>query len=278
LAALRDVRDGTNRTGLNPKKEKLIRHIGFSGHNDATVMMEMIQRDSEDIIDGMLVAINANDKRFLNMQYNVIPVAAAKNMGIIAMKVFADGAMYTKKAEWSNSVPHVVLDVSSNEIPANHLIRYSLSTPGIHTAIIGIGKIHDDPEKCQLSFNLKYAQVKPEALTEAERNDVEALALKAKDGKTNYFQKPFQDLTPPREAKVNSNGKSAVITWHTAYAGDAAIDRYEIWRNGSKIAAIPFKPQTTKKPYQFEDKHAAEDHSYVVKVIDRKNRIAEIKV
>jgi aryl-alcohol dehydrogenase-like predicted oxidoreductase len=278
LAALRDVRDGTNRTGLNPKKEKLIRHIGFSGHNDATVMMEMIQRDSEDIIDGMLVAINANDKRFLNMQYNVIPVAAAKNMGIIAMKVFADGAMYTKKAEWSNSVPHVVLDVSSNEIPANHLIRYSLSTPGIHTAIIGIGKIHDDPEKCQLSFNLKYAQVKPEALTEAERNDVEALALKAKDGKTNYFQKPFQDLTPPREAKVNSNGKSAVITWHTAYAGDAAIDRYEIWRNGSKIAAIPFKPQTTKKPYQFEDKHAAVDHSYVVKVIDRKNRTAEIKV
>ena len=277
LAALRDVRDGTNRTGLNPKNEKLIRHIGFSGHNDATVMMEMIQRDSEDIIDGMLVAINANDKRFLNMQYNVIPVAAAKNMGIIAMKVFADGAMYTKKAEWSNSVPHVVLDVSGNDIPANLLIRYSLSTPGIHTAIIGIGKIHDDPEKCQLSFNLKHAQVKPEALTEAERNAVEAIAFKAKDGKTNYFQKPFQDLTPPRDVKVSKSGKNAVITWHTAYAGDAAIDRYEIWRSGSKVAAIPFKPQTTKAPYQYEDKHAG-DHSYIVKVIDRKNRVAEAKV
>src|SRR5665647_1742291 len=97
LAALRDVRDGTNRTGLNPKNEKLIRHIGFSGHKDAAVMIEMIQRDTENLIDGMLVAINANDKNFFNMQFNVIPVAAAKNIGIIAMKVFADGAMYTKK-------------------------------------------------------------------------------------------------------------------------------------------------------------------------------------
>ena len=278
LAALRDVRDGTNRTGLNPKNEKLIRHIGFSGHGDATVMMEMIQRDSEDIIEGMLVAINANDKRFLNMQYNVIPVAAAKNMGIIAMKVFADGAMYTKKAEWSNSVPHVVLDVSGADVPANQLIRYSLSTPGIHTAIIGIGKIHDDPEKCQLSYNLKHAQVKPEALTEAERNAVEAIAFKAKEGKTNYFQKSFQDLTPPRDAKVSKDDHGTVISWHTAYAGDAAIDRYEIWRNGSKLAAIPFKPQTSKAPYQYEDKHSGKgNHDYVVKVIDKKNRMAEIK-
>ena len=32
LAALRDLRDGTNLTGLNPSEEKLINHIGFSGH------------------------------------------------------------------------------------------------------------------------------------------------------------------------------------------------------------------------------------------------------
>ena len=278
LAALRDVRDGTNLTGLNPKNEKLIRHVGFSGHNDTAVMMEMIQRDSEDLLDGMLVAINANDKLFLNMQYNVIPVAAAKNMGIIAMKVFADGAMYTKKAEWSRSVQHVVLDVSSNDVPANQLIRYSLSTPGIHTAIIGIGKIHEDPDKCQLSYNLTHAQLKPGSLSEPERNAIESIALRVKDGKTNYFQKPFQDLTPPRDAKVSVNGKNAVITWHTAYAGDAAIDRYEIWRNGSKLAAIPFKPQTTKTPYQYEDKHASGDHAYVIKVIDKKNRVAEARV
>ena len=278
LAALRDVRDGTNRTGLNPKKEKLIRHVGFSGHSDTSVMIEMIQRDSEDLLEGMLVAINANDQLYFNMQHNVIPVAAAKNMGIIAMKVFADGAMYTKKAEWSNNVSHVVLEVGSKELPANQLIRYSLSTPGIHTAIIGIGKISEDPAQCQLSFNLKHAQVGQSGMNETERKEIELLASRTKEGKTNYFQKSFQDLTPPREIKVSQNDKSAVITWHTAYAGDAAIDRYEIWRNGSLVTEIPFQPQTTKTPYQFEDKQKGKGTAtYSVMVVDKKNRIAEAK-
>jgi len=101
LAALRDYRDGTNLTGLNPKEEKLVRHLGFSGHYSAPVMMEMIQRDKHNILDGMLVAINSNDRLNLSMQNNVIPVAAAKKMGVIAMKVFADGAMYSKGAHWS---------------------------------------------------------------------------------------------------------------------------------------------------------------------------------
>jgi len=278
LAALRDVRDGTNRTGLNPKKEKLIRHVGFSGHSDTSVMMEMIQRDSEDLLEGMLVAINANDQLYFNMQHNVIPVAAAKNMGIIGMKVFADGAMYTKKAEWSNTVSHVVLEVGSKELPANQLIRYTLSTPGIHTAIIGIGKISDDPSQCQLSFNLKHAQVAPNALNETERKEIEQLASKSKEGKTNYFQKAFQELTPPHEVRVIQNDRSAVITWHTAYAGDAAIDRYEIWRNGALVTEIPFEPQTTKIPYQFEDRQKGRGvASYSVMAVDKKNRIAEAK-
>jgi hypothetical protein len=58
-------------------------------------MMEMIQRDKRDILEGMLVAVNANDRQNFSMQCNVIPVAAANKMGVIAMKVFADGAMYT---------------------------------------------------------------------------------------------------------------------------------------------------------------------------------------
>jgi aryl-alcohol dehydrogenase-like predicted oxidoreductase len=275
LAALRDVRDGTNRTGLNPNNEKLIRHIGFSGHSDASVMMEMIQRDTEDLLEGMLIAINANDKLYFNMQYNVIPIAAAKNMGIIAMKVFADGAMYSKKAEWSRTSAHVVQEIGSNELPANELIRYSLSTPGIHTAIIGIGKISDDPSKCQLSYNLQHAQVKPLGMNDTERKNVEQLAARSKEGKTNYFQKSYQDLTPPREVKVSINGKSAMVTWHTAYAGDAAIDRYEIWQEDKKLASIPFKPQTTKIPYLYEVKKHEIGKNYTVKVIDKKNRIAE---
>ena len=103
LAVLRDLRDGSNLTGLNPKEEKLIRHIGFSGHNSPPVMMEMLQRDTGNILDGMLVAINANDRLHFNMQYNNIPVAAARKVGMIGMKTFADGSMYGKRPMFSNN-------------------------------------------------------------------------------------------------------------------------------------------------------------------------------
>ena len=275
LAALRDVRDGTNRTGLNPKKEKLIRHVGFSGHYNAAAMTEMIQRDSENLLDGMLVAINANDKLNFNMQHNVIPVAAAKDMAIIAMKVFADGAMYTKKAEWSNKKEHVVLQVSDPEMPAEYLVRYSLTTPGIHTAIIGIGKISDNPAECQLTQDILAAQVRPESMTIAQREAVEQMAAKVKEGKTNYFQLPYQEITAPREATVALKGKEAIVSWQTSFAGDAPIAQYEVWRDGEKVATIPFAPQTSKTPITFADKLGGKTPKhYLVKALDTKNREA----
>jgi hypothetical protein len=74
-------------------------------------------------------------------------------------------------------------------------------------------------------------------------------------------------------------GQKAVITWHTAYAGDAAIDRYEIWRDGNLLEKIPFKPQTTKNPYRIEVKQKPDvAPTYVIKVVDKKARVAEVKI
>ncbi|MBN2347584.1 MAG: aldo/keto reductase [Bacteroidales bacterium] len=279
LAALRDYRDGTNLTGLNPKEEKLVRHIGFSGHYNPALMMDMIQRDKDNLIDAMLVAINANDKRKFNMQHNVIPVAAEKNMGIIAMKVFADGAMYTKPAEWSNRPDHVVRTVGSSELSSRRLVEYSLTTPGIHTAIIGIGQISNDPAACQLTQNMAAAQIMPDALTQTDREEIENMAKIAKEGNTNYFQKDTEPLTAPQNILISQqlegDKRKASISWHTAYAGDAPIDRYEIWRDGQKVTDIPFKPQTTKVPFSYSD--ALNDrkfYEYTMKTVDKSGRVA----
>ena len=280
LAALRDYRDGTNITGLNPGNEKLIRHIGFSGHFDPSVNMYMIQRDHSNILDAMLVAINANDKLMFNMQYNVIPLAAAKNMGVIAMKVFADGAMYSKPAEWSNNPDHVVRNVSSELMPSHSLIKYSLTTPGVHVAIIGIGHISSKDEECQLTDNLTAAQILPDGLTESERVTIEEMAGKVKEGKTNYFQNAAIPLTAPKEVSImqniGNNLRNATVNWNTAYAGDAPIKTYEIWRDGAKIKEIPFTPQITTDFFScsesLNDKNA---HTYIVKVLDAKGRLAE---
>jgi aryl-alcohol dehydrogenase-like predicted oxidoreductase len=279
LAALLDYRDGTNRTGLNPKEEKLIRHLGFSGHHSPPVMIEMIQRDERNIFDGMLVAINANDRLNFNMQYNIIPVAVAKGMGLIAMKVFADGAMYTKEAAFSRKPEHVIRTVGSDSLPSRRLVEYTLSTPGIGTLIIGTGQISEDPKACQLEQNLSAAQIAPNGLSASDRLAIEKMASAAKNGKTNYFQLPKQELTPPREASAGQamhEGKRVVgLKWQTAFAGDEPITHYEIWRDHQKVDQVVHQAQTSKKPFEFADAVGDKTaHTYQIATVDAAGRKA----
>ncbi|MBN2523956.1 MAG: aldo/keto reductase [Bacteroidales bacterium] len=277
LAALRDYRDGTNLTGLNPKEERLIKHIGFSGHYNAGVMMDLIRRDEYGIIDGMLVAINANDKLNFNMQHNVIPVAMAKNIGLIGMKVFADGAMYTKEAHWSGEPADVVRQVGSKEIPFQSLIGYSLTTPGISTVIIGIGQISDDPAQCQLSQNISASQIRIAGLSETDREEIEKVAGKIKEGKTNYFQKDEGGLTAVQNSLVKKEGENKIqLTWDTAYAGNYPIEKYEVWRNNEKLGVVMHKPQTSLAPFVYHDNIMGMDKfEYKVVTVDTKNNKAE---
>lgn len=269
LAALRDYRDGTNRTGLNPRREKRIRHLGFSGHHDAGVMMEMIQRDRDNLLDAMLVSINVNDRRYLNMQHNVIPVARAKNMGIIGMKVFADGAMYTKPARWSSTPADVVRLVGTERVPSKPLIEYALTTPGIHALIIGIGEIHQDPLRCQLVQDYCAAQIEEDALTGEDRRAMESLGLRAKDGETNWFQQPDKGLTPPRNARIE-RGDRIRLMWDTAYAGDEPLSHYVVTCDGRQLDTVRHTPQTSKTPFCFETDAGKEFHVTSVDAAGRK--------
>jgi hypothetical protein len=77
------------------------------------------------------------------------------------------------------------------------------------------------------------------------------------------------------QKKIGSK-RDVTVSWNTAYAGDSPIASYEVWRDGAKLKQIPFRPQRTVKPFtlleSIEDKEA---HTYVLKVVDSKNRIAE---
>ncbi|MGO8820119.1 MAG: aldo/keto reductase [Desulfomonilaceae bacterium] len=298
LAALRDYRDGTNLTGLNTKEEKLIRHIGITGHFSSPVLMECLQRDTFNVIDTLLVAMNANDRRYFNHQYNVIPVAAAKNVGIIAMKVFADGAMYGKGNHFSRQPADVVRTVGSPAIPSAPLIRYTLSTPGIATAIIGIGHIDSDRKLDQLEQNLAAAKFSGQ-INDSERREIEQSSARAKDGMTNYFQREAEVLSAPRHLaisqKVEADQRVALLSWQTAYAGDQPLSHYEIRRDDFRsagfavgkdlhghdsettiIGQVEHRPQTTMSPFTFQDR--LEDqlaHRYRVITVDASGRMAD---
>ena len=241
--------------------------------------MELMQRDKDNLLQTMLVAINANDRLYLNQQYNAIPVAAAKGLGVIAMKVFADGAMYGKECTWSKHSKHVVRAVGSPSLPSRPLVEYTVSTPGVSTAIIGIGQIDEDRKLCQLRQNLSAAQIQPGSLSESDRRAIEQKTAKVKNGHTNWFQAPAHPLTPPREPavaqEVRDRRRVARITWHTAYAGDEPICRYEIHRDGRQVGQVEHRPQTGKTPFTFKDTVADRAaHTYKLITVDDAGRTA----
>mgnify|MGYP003964352179 FL=1 len=273
LVVLRDLRDGSNHTGMNTEKEKLIKHIGFSGHTNPPAMMDMIQRDEYGILDGMLVAINANDKQKMNMQHNVIPVAEAKGLGIIGMKVFADAAMYDKEPRYSRTPSDVYRKIGSSELPSKLLIEYVLSTPGVHTLIIGIGHIDEDQTKCQLVQNLYAAQIEPDGLSAEERKKIEEKA-KAVRPNSNYFM-TFDKvgLSAPRDAKLIENK----ITWQSAIAGDDPILHYEVFVNGELVGNVEHKPQLLKsEPFQYEMEKSQND--VLIAAVDKAGNRAESRI
>lgn len=273
LVALRDLRDGTNHTGMNPKNEKLIRHIGFSGHANPPVMIDMIQRDEYGVLEGMLIAINANDKTKMNMQYNVIPVAEAKGMGIIGMKVFADAALYHKEPRWSQTPADVFRKIGTPELPSRPLIEYSLTTPGVHTLIIGIGQIDDDPMKCQLVQNFYSAQIEPDGMSAEDRSKIEEQAKKVRP-QSNYFQVVAKEnLSAPRDVQLSGNK----ITWQTSYADEAPVSYYEVLIGGQLAGKVEHKPQLLKsRPFTFETDKA--EGEIIIAAVDAAGNRAESKL
>ena len=187
--------------------------------------------------------------------------------------------MYTKPATWSNKPEHVVRTVGSTTLPSRALVQYALSTPGMHTAIIGTGKISDDPQSCQLRQNLAAAQIAPDELTTSDRRAIEKMTSAVKDGKMNWFQLPKEALTPPREAVAEQevrDGKRVIrLKWQTAYAGDEPLARYEIWCEHQKVGQVAHQPQISRKPFVFEeviDDRGA--HNYQVTTVDTAGRNA----
>jgi len=278
LAALQDYRDGTNRTGLNPQEERRIRHIGISGHYSSPVLIECMQRDEDQLLDTLLVAVNANDRLYFNHQFNAIPVAAAKGMGIIAMKVFADGVMFGRKAEWNGLDSGVIQTVGSAAMPCAPLVQYSLSMAGVSTAIIGIGRVDQDPAHCQLQQNLAAAQLAA-PLDQQQLAQTEQLAASVLEGQTNYFQLPAAPLGAPRGAAVQpvgeGNARSLRLSWHMAFAADAPITHYRIDRDGREIGQVPHTAQPTKAPFTFDLPWEDGNHAYSITTVDARGRSAE---
>ena len=247
LAALLDYRDGTNLTGLNPDHCRWVRHVGVSGHADSPVLMKLLRMDEGNEIDTLLVALNVNDKLYLPHQNNVLPLARARGMGVIAMKIFADGVFFGKESRFSRTPADVNTKVGNAKINAHDMVRYTVSLPGVSTAIIGTGHINrKDPEDDQLVVNL--AAATDVTMTKTESEALEKDAETQYGATTNYFQTKAQGLLQPTDVKLVKEAGRVKVTWQGAVAGARPLQAYQIKTGGKVLLTIPARPQLTLAP------------------------------
>jgi predicted aldo/keto reductase-like oxidoreductase len=109
------------------RAEKVARHIGITCHSDPAVLRTALQRHDFDCTQmalnaahiGMDASVKYNDPK-TSFESLALPVALKKNMGITAMKIFAQ-------------------DKLTNKAATEKLIRYSMSLP-VAAAVIGMPK------------------------------------------------------------------------------------------------------------------------------------------
>lgn len=104
LEALRKIKD-----------QKIARFIGFSGHVDAAAMAEAARRHD---FDTMLIALNHYPERRGDLENGAIPAASGRNMGVMIIKAVRPR------------------ETVAGLDPAD-LIRYALTLPLVHSAVVG---------------------------------------------------------------------------------------------------------------------------------------------
>lgn len=250
LAAMLDFRDGTNYTGHNPEHRRWIRHVGITGHLSSPTLMYALQRDELNIIDTLLVGVNANDRRYGSHQYNVLPLARARGLGVIAMKVFADGVFYGKEPRFSRTPADVIRSVGRpGAVPPADFIRYPLSLPGVTCAIIGTGRINrEKAAEDQLVANLT-AALGSDIASPIEMKRIEDEVAAAHGTNTNYFNERREGIVQPTEVKAEKDGDRVVVQWNNALAASEPILSYNIYAGDRLLLSMPYRPQMTLKPF-----------------------------
>jgi predicted aldo/keto reductase-like oxidoreductase len=127
LAAI-EAPDGVLKLFYKLRDQKVARAIGVTCHSDPAVLKTALERHDFDCTQMALNAaltgmgeMEAAPGRATSFETVALPVARSKNLGIIAMKVFAQ-------------------DRIRGKVPAEQLLRYSLSLP-VTAAVVGMQRL-----------------------------------------------------------------------------------------------------------------------------------------
>ncbi len=137
---------------LEMHDQKVVRHLGFTGHYRPDALMECAKRHP---FDTVLMALNAADPHQFSFRDQLLPLAVEKQMSIIGMKVPARGRILStwtpppieaQKHMWEG----MVLAPRAGTISMREAMYYTFSHP-VSTVIIGVDSIAQLEENVALA-------------------------------------------------------------------------------------------------------------------------------
>jgi len=138
---------------IEMKEQKVVRHLGLTGHYRPDALMEGIRRYP---FDTVLMAMSAADPHHFSFNEALLPLAVEKQMGIIGMKIPGRGRLLSnwtpqpleqQKHMWEGMVPAP----TPGTLTMREAIFYALSRP-LSTIIVGCDSI------AQLEENVHHAR------------------------------------------------------------------------------------------------------------------------
>ena len=137
---------------IEMKEQKVVRHLGLTGHYRPDALIEGIKRYPFDTI---LMAISAADPHHFSFNEALLPLAVEREMGIIGMKVPGRGRLLSN---WTPQPLSVQAHMWEGMVPAptpgtlsmREAMYYTLSRP-VSTIIIGCDSIAQLEENVHLA-------------------------------------------------------------------------------------------------------------------------------
>ncbi len=115
--------DGAIHAAMAAKAAGKIRYIGFTGHKNPAIHLQMFQVAQQHgfKFDTVQMPVNVFDAHFRSFTKDVIPVAQKAGTGVLAMKTFGDGWL-----------------LKSNTFQPAEALHYGLSVQGVSVVITGM--------------------------------------------------------------------------------------------------------------------------------------------
>jgi predicted aldo/keto reductase-like oxidoreductase len=147
---------------LKAKEEGRVRHLGVTGHHDPAILLDAMKRFA---FDTVLVSLNAADVHRLSFIQTVLAEAVRQGMGVIAMKVCAQGRL-----------------LANGLMTMDDALGYVWSLPGVSLAIVGCQTPDEVDDNARIARAFEpFSELRMRELEERTRHQAAAFGYFKKD-------------------------------------------------------------------------------------------------